>query len=414
MLLRPRRVDPGRMHARRRAPDRRRRPDAADVRRAIAVREPALAFQPVADLHDRRVVGLEALARFGLEPAAPPDVWFDAAHATGLGVDLECAVIGRAIATVATLPLEVWVAVNVAPATVLADRFAHVLADAPSARLVLEITEHAPIDDYGALREALRPIRERGVRISIDDVGAGFASLRHVLQLDPDIIKLDQEVTRGVEHDVGRSKLVGGLIAGASAVSTLVIAEGIETEAQLARLLELGVRGGQGYLLGRPAGAHDAIDAPRALLGSLPPQASPPRPPDPRLSLSGARLLVVDDSSSDRYLIRTTFELEGAAVHEAATAALAFEAIADAPPDVVVLDVRLPDATGFDVLEHIRRTVDVPVVFVTAATAVSDRVTGLDQGADDYLLKPFSPQELIARVDAVLRRHLQRQGAGNT
>jgi CheY-like chemotaxis protein len=302
-------------------------------------------------------------------------------------------------------------AVNVSPATVLTDCFARVLADAPTTRLVFEITEHLPIDNYAALREALRPIREQGVRISIDDVGAGFASLRHVLQLDPDIIKLDQEVTRGVEHDLGRAKLVGGLIAGASAVSTLVIAEGIETEAQLTRLLELGVRGGQGYLLGRPTDSRDAVSAPSALLASLPPRVSQPRAPRSRRSLSGARILVVDDSSADRYLIKTTFEFEGAAVQEVATAALAFEALADAPPDLVVLDVRLPDATGFDVLDHIRRTIDVPVVFVTAATAVSDRVTGFDEGADDYLLKPFSPEDLIARADAVLRRHLQNRPA---
>jgi two-component system OmpR family response regulator len=102
------------------------------------------------------------------------------------------------------------------------------------------------------------------------------------------------------------------------------------------------------------------------------------------------------------------FELEGAAVHEASTAAAALQAIKDVEPDLVLLDVRLPDGNGFDVLEHIRRTTDVPALFVTAATAVSDRVAGFDQGADDYLLKPFSPDELVARVDAALRR---RSGA---
>ena len=138
------------------------------------------------------------------------------------------------------LPSDTYIAVNVSPATVLAPGFDNTLADLPLAQLVLEITEHAPVEDYKSLRHALRRARQQGVRIAIDDVGAGFASFRHVLRLDPDIIKLDQEIVRGVESDPCRAKLVAGLIAGASAVSTLVIAEGIETEAQLLRLVELG------------------------------------------------------------------------------------------------------------------------------------------------------------------------------
>jgi DNA-binding response OmpR family regulator len=113
---------------------------------------------------------------------------------------------------------------------------------------------------------------------------------------------------------------------------------------------------------------------------------------------------VVDDAPAHRHLIRSVFELEGAIVYEAATAAAALQAMKDVAPDLVLLDVRLPDGNGFDVLEHIRRMSDVPTLFVTAATAVSDRVAGFDQGADDYLLKPFSPDELVARVDGALRR----------
>ena len=91
-------------------------------------------------------------------------------------------------------------------------------------------------------------------------------------------------------------------------------------------------------------------------------------------------------------------------MHEASTAAAALRTVRDIEPDLVLLDVRLPDGNGFDVLEHIRRTTNIPALFVTAATAVSDRVAGLDQGADDYLLKPFSPEELVARADAAIRR----------
>lgn len=375
------------------------------VQMAIDAGQPSLVFQPVADLQDRRVIGVEALARFLLEPQHSPDAWFDAAHRVGLGVDLELAAVRSAVRAAASLPRGVYMAVNVSPEAVLAPDFDAMLADVAAEQLVLEITEHARVDDYAALREALSPARDRGVRIAIDDVGAGFASLRHVLRLDPEIIKLDHEITRGVEHDAGRAKLVGGLIAGASAVSTLVVAEGIETEGQLRRLLELGVRGGQGYFIGRPTDLHAAIDSGNATMASLRPEGAPTlAQPEPRRALGGARILVVDDSAADRILLRTVFELEGAAVYEASTAGAALRAIKDVEPDLVLLDVRLPDGNGFDVLEHIRRTTNVPALFVTAATAVSDRVAGFDQGAEDYLLKPFSPDELVARVDAALRR----------
>ena len=123
-----------------------------------------------------------------------------------------------------------------------------------------------------------------------------------------------------------------------------------------------------------------------------------------RPTLGRARVLVVDDSVAHRSLIRTTFEMEGAAVEEAATASAAVSAVQANCPDVVLLDIRLPDGNGFEVLDHLRRTADVPVVIVTAATAVADRIAGLDVGAEDYLLKPISPDELVTRVDAVLRR----------
>ncbi len=375
------------------------------VQTAIDAGQPSLAFQPVVDLQDRRVIGVEALARFLGDTRHPPDAWFGAAYCVGLGVDLELIAVRKALRASAALPRDLYVAVNVSPEAVLAPGFDAIIADAADEQLVLEITEHARVDDYAALREALAPARGRGVRIAIDDVGAGYASLRHVLRLDPEIIKLDHEITRGVEHDAGRSKLVGGLIAGASAVSTLVVAEGIETEPQLRRLLELGVRGGQGYFIGRPTELHAAIESGRAAMASSRPEEAPDVVrPDPRRALSGARILVVDDSAAHRMLLRSVFELEGADVREASTAAAALNAINEVRLDLVLLDVRLPDGNGFDVLAHIRRTTNIPALFVTAATAVSDRVAGFDQGADDYLLKPFSPDELVARADAALRR----------
>jgi EAL domain-containing protein (putative c-di-GMP-specific phosphodiesterase class I) len=375
------------------------------VGRAVESGNPSMVFQPIVDLQDRRLIGVEALARFDLDPRHPPDVWFAAAHDAGLGVDLELRAVQNAIRAAAELPAGVHLAVNISPATIVSRGIAATLAEAPAGQLVLEITEHAKVDDYASLRAALVPLRDQGIRIAIDDVGAGFASLRHVLRLDPEIIKLDREVTMGVDHDAGRAKLVGGLIAGASAVSTVVIAEGIETESQLRCLRQLGVRGGQGYFIGRPATLQCALVDAEAVMASLELADEPaPRPLRTRHALSGARILVVDDSPAHRALLRSILELEGAAVHDAGTVDAAVQAFEDLEPDLVLLDVRLPDGSGFDVLRHIRRTSDAPALFVTAAAAVSDRVRGIDHGADDYMLKPFSPEELVARMDAALRR----------
>jgi EAL domain-containing protein (putative c-di-GMP-specific phosphodiesterase class I)/ActR/RegA family two-component response regulator len=375
------------------------------VRSALEAGGPNMVFQPVVDLQDRRVIGVEALARFAAEPYHPPDVWFDAAHAVGLGVELELAALAKGVAAANSLPPDLYMCVNVSPVTILAPEFEATLCGAPAGQLVLEITEHAKVDDYVALRRALAGVRRRGVRIAIDDVGGGFASLRHVLRLDPEIIKLDREITRHVDDDPGRAKLVGGLIAGASAVSTLVVAEGIETETQLRRLRDLGIRGGQGFFIARPTDLASAIETGAMVMASVAPRPSrTPAAPSPRRALFEARILVVDDSPALRLLIRSVFELEGAIVFEAGDAAAGLSAFDVVGPDLVLLDVRLPDGTGFEVLEHIRRTSDVPALFVTAATAVSDRIAGLDRGADDYLLKPFSPDELVARAAVALRR----------
>jgi EAL domain-containing protein (putative c-di-GMP-specific phosphodiesterase class I)/CheY-like chemotaxis protein len=375
------------------------------IRHAMASGHPSIVFQPIVDLQDRRLVGVEALARFNLEPRHSPDVWFAAAHRVGLGVELELLAVQKAIRAATNLPSGVHLAVNVSPAAIMSPGIAATLAEAPAGQLVLEVTEHAKVDDYGALRAALGPLRDQGVRLAIDDVGAGFASLRHVLSLDPDIIKLDREITAGVDHDAGRAKLVGGLIAGASAVSTVVVAEGIETETQLQCLRHFGVRGGQGYFIGPPSDLASAVhDAEVALAGLKPAYSSPAPPRRPRDAISGARILVVDDSPAHRMLIRSILELEGAVVYDAATAAAAVRLADNLEPDLVLLDMRLPDGTGLDVLEHLRCTSGAPALFVTAATAVSDRVAALDQGADDYMLKPFSAEELVARVDSALRR----------
>jgi EAL domain-containing protein (putative c-di-GMP-specific phosphodiesterase class I) len=125
--------------------------------------------------------------------------------------------------------------------------------DGAEHRIVLEITEHEEIEDYGALAQALEPLRQRGLRVAVDDVGAGYASLRHALQLAPDMVKMDISLTRGVDRDPGRRALAAALISFAGETNMTIVAEGIETVAELAALRELGVRYGQGFYFARPA-----------------------------------------------------------------------------------------------------------------------------------------------------------------
>ena len=218
----------------------------------------SLVFQPIWDFAGRTPVGFKSLCRFKSEPYRSPDKWFGDAASAGLGSQLEAAVIRSALREAQGLPDDIYVSINTSPETVLNGSLQPLLADLRDRKLVIEITEHAPVDDYQQLAEALRPLREQGILLAIDDAGAGFSSLQHIVQLRPDIIKLDMSLTRAVDSDPARRALAAALIFFAREVDCLIIAEGIETESERATLHALGITKGQGYLLGRPAGIEAA------------------------------------------------------------------------------------------------------------------------------------------------------------
>jgi EAL domain-containing protein (putative c-di-GMP-specific phosphodiesterase class I) len=209
-------------------------------------------FQPVFDLEDCRIVSLEALARFFDDPVRPPSTWFAEAAEVGLGAELELAAIRRAVDRLDEFPPAVTLAVNVSPTTAVDPRFPDLLLDVAD-RLVIEITEHAQVDDYEALRGALAPLRQRGAQLAIDDVGAGFANLRHILRLGPDIVKLDLSLTQEIARDPAREALASSLVGFASGVGASIAAEGISSDEELQLLRTLGVEYGQGFHLARPA-----------------------------------------------------------------------------------------------------------------------------------------------------------------
>ena len=238
------------------------------VRDVLEAEGPDIVFQPVVDLRDGRVVAVEALARFSIEPKRGPDFWFEEAWRAGLGVDLELAALRAAVRAADSLPAQgLRLAVNMSPAAVVANGFRELLPTLPSERLLVEITEHAQVDDYDALAQPINELRALGGKLAVDDVGAGFASLQHILRLAPDVIKLDVGLTRGIDHDRPRRALAAGLVSFANELGCSVVAEGIETRAELDVLRSLDVSLGQGYFLSRPAEPGEIdLSRPRRIL----------------------------------------------------------------------------------------------------------------------------------------------------
>jgi len=223
-----------------------------DIERFVSGHGVWMVFHPIVDLESREEVGVEALARFGSIPAKPPDRWFAEATALELGQQLELRALREALAGLPKIPDHAFLSVNCSHRAAASSEFAERL-DGVEDRVVLEITEHEAIEDYAALAERLAPLRARGLRVAVDDVGAGYASLRHALQLAPDMVKMDISLTRSIDRDPGRRALAAALISFANETETTIVAEGIETAGELHALRELGVRYGQGFYLARPA-----------------------------------------------------------------------------------------------------------------------------------------------------------------
>lgn len=212
-----------------------------------------IAYQPIVDLATYDVIGYEALSRFPDSPERGPDKWFAEAHRVAKGAELELLAIELAVSRLADIPAQAYLALNISPHTILSGKLDASLQDVPLHRLVLEVTEHAPIEEYAALSAALERLRRSGLRLAIDDAGSGYASFRHILQLQPDLIKLDQSLISRIDLDHGRRALAAALTGFARDTGCAVVAEGVETEAELGVLRSLGVKAGQGYLFGRPA-----------------------------------------------------------------------------------------------------------------------------------------------------------------
>lgn len=241
-----------------------RREKSALIEQAMEKRSFCVVYQPIWNLKANAIAGFESLCRFDSDPYRTPDRWFADAAGIGLGTDLELEVIAAALEMLPKLHPSLYLSINASPSTVESGRLLPLLARMDGKRIVVEIAEHACVEDYGHLLACFKPLRDMGVRLAVDDAGAGYSSLRHIVQLSPDIIKLDMSLTRDVDTNAAHRSLANALIYFAAETNADIVAEGVETAREMETLKDIGVKGGQGYFLGKPGDVPAGCLLPRA------------------------------------------------------------------------------------------------------------------------------------------------------
>ena len=208
-------------------------------------------FQPIVDLATGRVAGYEGLSRFPEQDGRRPDEWFDLARRCGLGPLLQAVALRRMV-EVPGRPNRTWLSLNLDAGALATEAVQHALPEDLTG-IVIEVTEQELPPDDETLQGIIGDLRRRGAKIALDDAGAGYAGLQHVVRIRPEIIKLDRSLVRGVDGDAERLALIESFVAFSSRTGALLCAEGIETDEELRVLVDARVDLGQGYRLGRPA-----------------------------------------------------------------------------------------------------------------------------------------------------------------
>ena len=218
-------------------------------------------FQPIVNLKDFEAIGFELLSRGPRDSELHrPDALFDIARSEGRVTELDRLCRRTASRAGEELPEGCLRFVNTEPMTMFlhshGDSFVQEFVEVTPSSLrgltVIEITENSVIDDFDRMRDVVRKLRAHGFRVAIDDAGAGYAGLQTMVEIEPDFIKLDMSLIRGVDSSIVKQRLVRTLHDFCREAAITLIAEGIETRKQLDTLRELGVSHGQGFLFGLP------------------------------------------------------------------------------------------------------------------------------------------------------------------
>ena len=230
-----------------------------------------LVYQPIVHLDTGSIAGVEALCRFS--DGRSPESWFSECEHLDLAPALDLAIIERALADIPRLP-DGYLSINLSPSTLRDPRLAQLLRapGVPTDRIVVEVTEHARVSDYLEAQRVLGALRKAGIRVAVDDAGSGYASLRHILERRPDIIKMDQSITRNIDTDPARKALATSLVIFAGEIGATVVAEGVETESELRAVAGAGIMRGQGFAF---SAAQTLPLAPMSFAGIVPHDGEP-------------------------------------------------------------------------------------------------------------------------------------------
>lgn len=223
-------------------------------------------LQPIVELATGEIWGVEALSRFPGHPRPGPSAWFASAASDGRGVALEELALRAALAVASRLPEGMCLTVNLSAGSLLDASVQELLSSAAGPCLVVELTEHEQVTSYPELLEVLESLRAAGLKLAIDDFGAGHSSLQHVLELEPDVVKLDLALVQGIGTCTRREALVDAVRGFCASTGTALVAEGVEDADDLSALVRMGVGLAQGWFLARPA----PIEVVLPVLGSAP------------------------------------------------------------------------------------------------------------------------------------------------
>ena len=389
------------------------------LRQALDRGEFHVAYQPKVSLLTNRIVGVEALLRWNHpKRPIPPLEFIPVAEETGLIIPIGEWVLGQVCrdarrwrtALPGGRPLSV--AINVSPRQFvpgLAATFGQIIADAAidPTTVCLEVTESMVMQDAELAIATLRELKALGLQISIDDFGTGLSSLAYLKRFPLDELKIDKSFIDGLGHDPEDTAICAAVMGMAHALDLRVVAEGVETADQLERLQMLGCDTAQGYFLGRPVSASD-IDDLLIVDGELSSARQRGMRTNSAECSRAERVMVVDDAADVRQLARASLTAAGFEVAEASTGEAALVLISHFEPDCVVLDVHLPGMGGLEVCRILRANPayqQTTIVMVSGDAGPDEKAAAFGLRADDHIVKPFSPRDLVSRVTAAMRRH---------
>jgi diguanylate cyclase (GGDEF)-like protein len=379
------------------------------LRIAIERSEFVLHYQPQVDLHSGQIIGMEALIRWNHPEMGviSPARFIGVAEDSGLIGEIGLWVLRTACAQnmqwqrAGMQPVRI--AVNLS-ARQMADRLLVVSVAAaleesglPPSLLEIEITESSVMSDVDYSIEVLRGLKQLGVKLAIDDFGTGYSSLSYLKRFPIDVLKIDQSFVRDVESDPDSAAIVMSIISLAHSLRLQVIAEGVETAAQLAYLQRHDCDFIQGYYFCRPIPASEfeaLMFAAKSLALELAQEQSHPE-----------TLLIVDDEALILEILRIELEQDGYQVLLAQSTAEAFELLAARPIDVVICDQRMPGMDGIEFLSKIKSIYpDTVRVMLSAFSETKTIIEAINHGAIfSYFEKPCEPEVLRAGVRAAFR-----------